>query len=112
MAYVDDPEKLPRAKFVEQVTANRSGSISQVHARLVGEAAVALGAGRSRKDDQIDYAVGLVIHRKVGDFVERGQPLFTVHANDTRKQAEAREAALAAFGWSEKLVTPLPLFYE
>ncbi|MBI4731564.1 MAG: thymidine phosphorylase [Chloroflexi bacterium] len=112
VAYVDDPEKLPRAKFVEVVTANRSGNISQVHARLVGEAAVALGAGRSRKDDQIDYAVGLVIHHKVGDFVERGQPLFTVHANDTREQAEAREAALAAFGWSEKPVAPLPLFYE
>lgn len=112
VAYVDDPEKLPRAKFVEVVTANRSGNISQVHARLVGEAAVALGAGRSRKDDQIDYAVGFVIHHKVGDFVERGQPLFTVHANDTRKQAEAREAALAAFGWSEKPVAPLPLFYE
>ncbi|MEW6092782.1 MAG: thymidine phosphorylase [Chloroflexota bacterium] len=112
VAYVDDPAKLPQAKFVEVVTADRSGNISQVHARLVGEAAVALGAGRAKKDDPIDYAVGFVIHRKVGDFVERGQPLFTIFANDASKQAEARRAVLAAFGWSETPVSPLPLFYD
>ncbi len=112
VAYVDDPERLPKAKFVEVVKADRSGSISQVHARLVGEAAVTLGAGRAKKGDPIDYAVGFVIHHKVGDFVERGQPLFTIYTNDAGKQAEARQAVLAAFGWSEMPVAPLPLFYN
>jgi pyrimidine-nucleoside phosphorylase len=112
VAFVDDPEKLPRAKFIEVVNADRSGSISQVHARMVGEASVTLGAGRAKKGDPVDHSVGLVIHRKVGDFVERGQPLFTVHANDEVKQAEAREYVRAAFGWSEIPVPSLPLFYE
>ena len=110
--YVDHPEVFPRAQFVEVVTAEQSGFISQVHARIVGEAAAVLGAGRTRKGDPVDHAVGLSIHRKVGDLVEQGQPLFTIHANDIGKQIESREAVRAAFGWSENPVDPLPLFYE
>jgi pyrimidine-nucleoside phosphorylase len=112
VAYVDDPDRLPQAKFVEVVPAPRSGTISQVHARIVGEAAVTLGAGRARKDEPIDHAVGFVIHCKVGDRVEKGQPLFTVHANDPQRQAEARERVETAFGWSDTPVPALPLFYE
>ena len=112
ISYVDDPEKFPRAKFVEVVQAERSGSLAQVNARTFGEAAVVLGAGRARKDDTVDHAVGFIIHRKVGERVEKGEPLYTIHANDAIKQAEARESLLAAFGWSDKPVAPLPLFYE
>jgi pyrimidine-nucleoside phosphorylase len=112
VSYVDDPEKFPKVKFIETLTADRNGYVSRVDARLIGEASVALGAGRAKKGDSIDHAVGFVIHHKVGDFVERGQPLLTVHANDAAKQAEARESVRAAFGWSETPVPPLPLFYE
>jgi pyrimidine-nucleoside phosphorylase len=111
VSYVDDISKFPRAKFVEVVEAPRSGFISQVQARRVGEAAVALGAGRARKSDPVDHAVGFVIHKKVGDRVEAGDALFTVHANDESKLAEAREAVLAAHSFSDDEVTPLPLFY-
>ena len=79
-----------RAKYVEVVNAPRSGFISQVHARIVGEASVALGAGRAKKGDPIDHAVGFVIHKKVGDKVEAGEPLFEIHANDETKMVEAR----------------------
>jgi pyrimidine-nucleoside phosphorylase len=112
VSYVDDPSKFPRAKFVEVVEAPRSGFISQVHARSVGEAAVTLGAGRAKKSDPIDHAVGFVIHKKVGDRVEKGEALFTVHADDESKLAEAREAVLAAHSFSEVEVAPLPLFYD
>lgn len=112
LAYVDDPARLPTAKFVEVVEADRSGNISQVHARLVGEAVVLLGGGRSRKGEAIDHAVGVVVHCKVGDSVERGQPLFTVHANDRGKQAEIRRMMQSAIEFSESPVHPLPLFYE
>jgi pyrimidine-nucleoside phosphorylase len=94
------------------VKAPRGGSISQVHARSVGEAAVTLGAGRAKKSDSVDHAVGFVIHRKVGDKVQKGEPLFTIHANDESKLAEAREAVLAAHSFSDSVVTPLPLFYS
>jgi len=111
VSYVDDPSKFPRAKFVEVVKAPRSGSISQVQARSVGEAAVTLGAGRAKKTDPVDHAVGFVIHHKVGDRVEQGEPLFTIHANDGAKLAEARKVVLSAHSFSDHVVSPLPLFY-
>lgn len=112
VSYVDDIGRFPPAKFIEVVKAPRSGYISQVHARAVGEAAVALGAGRTKKSDPIDHAVGFVIHKKVGDRVEAGEPLFTVHANDAAKLAEARLAVLNAYAFSDVKVEPLPLFYD
>src|SRR5512147_1071971 len=75
VSYVDDVSKFPHAKFVEVVMAPRSGSISQVQARSVGEAAVTLGAGRAKKSDAVDHAVGFVLHKKVGDKVTQGESL-------------------------------------
>jgi len=112
VSYVDNPDKLPQAEFVEVVKSPQSGYLDQVEARIIGEAAVALGAGRAQKGDPVDHAVGFVIHHKVGDKVERGQPLFTVHANNERLLEEARQSILAAHGWDDAPVPPLPLFYE
>ena len=112
VSYLDDTSKFERAKFVEVVPAPRSGFVSQVHARLVGEASVVLGAGRAKKTDPIDHAVGFLIHKKVGDQVQAGDPLFEIHANQQEKIAEARSAVLAAYAFSDEFVSPLPLFYE
>jgi pyrimidine-nucleoside phosphorylase len=112
VAFVDDPGKLPKAGMIEAVKAPRGGSISQVHARTVGEAAVALGAGRAKKGDPIDHAVGFVIHKKVGDRVEKDEPLFEIHANNAEKLAEARKSVLSAHIINDDSVPPLPLFYE
>jgi pyrimidine-nucleoside phosphorylase len=112
ISYVDDVSRFERAKYIQMVNSPRSGFISQVHARIVGEAAVALGAGRAKKGDPIDHAVGFLIHKKVGDGVEAGEPLFEIHANDKAKLAEARTNALLAYGFSDEFVPPLPLFYE
>ncbi len=112
VSYIDDVSRFERAKFVESVKSPRSGFISRVHARLVGEAAVALGAGRAKKSDPIDHAVGFLIHKKVGDKVEAGEPLFEIHANDEKKLAEARTNVLSAYSFSDEFVPPLPLFYE
>jgi pyrimidine-nucleoside phosphorylase len=112
VSYVDDVTRFERAKFIEVVNAPRSGFISQVNARNVGEAAVVLGAGRSRKSDPVDHAVGFIIYKKVGDMVEAGEPLFEIHANDHTKLNEARAAVLSAHKFSDEFVSPLPLFYE
>lgn len=112
VSYVDDTSKFPRAQFIEVVPSPQSGYLSQIQARIIGEAAVVLGAGRARKGDPIDHAVGLIIHHKVGDQVERGEPLFTIHANDRAKFEEARQAVLSAHHFSEEPVERLPLFYE
>ncbi|RJP51094.1 MAG: thymidine phosphorylase [Anaerolineaceae bacterium] len=111
-SYVDDVSKFERAKYVEVVNAPRNGFISQVHARIVGEASVALGAGRSKKGDPVDHAVGFVIHKKVGDKVQEGELLFEIHANDDAKLAEARVEVLSAHRFNDESVPPLPLFYE
>lgn len=112
VSYVEDTSRFPQAKFVEVVEAPRSGYISQVHARGVGEAAVALGAGRAKKSDPVDHAVGFVIHKKVGDKVEKGEPLFTIYANDEKKLEEAQISVLAAHLFEDDIVEPLPLFYS
>jgi pyrimidine-nucleoside phosphorylase len=109
--YVSQPEKLPRADLVETIPSPRSGYLARVHAGLIGEAAVRLGAGRAKKGDPVDHAVGFLIHRKVGDFVESGQDLFTVHASSPEKLQAAREGVLRAFRWQDEPVPPLPLFY-
>ena len=112
VSYVDDTSKFERAKYVEVVNAPRNGFISQVHARIVGEASVALGAGRAKKTDSVDHAVGFIILKKVGDQVQEGEPLFEIHANDMAKLEEARKAVLSAHQFSDDFVPPLPLFYE
>lgn len=112
VSYVDSPEKMENARFVETVPSPESGYLSQVHARMIGEAALDLGAGRAKKGDPIDHAVGFEILHKVGDWVEKGQPLFIVHANDTEKLAQARQSVLQAHAFSPSPVPPLPLFYE
>lgn len=112
ISYVDDVSKLEGAKYVEVVNAPRNGFISQVHARIVGEASVALGAGRAKKGDPVDHAVGFVIHKKVGDKVQKGEPLFEIHANDEVKLLGARKALLSAHQFVDESVPPLPLFYE
>ena len=112
VSYADDTSKFPRAALVEVVESPQNGYVAQIQARSVGEAAVALGAGRARKSDPIDHAVGFVIHHKVGDQVEKGEPLFTIYANDQGKLAEAREAVFSAHAFREEPVEHLPLFYE
>ena len=112
VSYVDDTSKFSRAKYVEVVESPMEGSISQVHARSVGEASVILGGGRAKKSDSIDHAVGIVVHHKVGDKVQKGEPLFTIHADDESKLTEARQMTLAGHTFSTDVVKPLPLFYH
>ncbi len=111
-AQVDDPALLPTASLAETVDAPKAGYLREINAREIGLAAVALGAGRMKKGDPIDLAVGVVVHRKVGDRVEKGQPLFTVHANDAEKLAEARERVLKAHVFRREKARALPLFYK
>lgn len=111
VSMVDHPEKLPVAPFIEEVYANQEGHLSVINAREVGETSVDLGAGRTKKGDPIDRAVGIVVHHKVGDFVRQGDVLFTIHANDRSKLLQAKERLLKALSWSTVPVQPLPLFY-
>ncbi|WP_207368925.1 pyrimidine-nucleoside phosphorylase [Heyndrickxia coagulans] len=78
---IDHPEKLPQAKYTIDLPAITSGYVSQMVADQIGVAAMMLGAGRATKEDKIDFAVGIVLRKKVGDRVEAGEPLATIYAN-------------------------------
>ncbi|HKU55890.1 MAG TPA: thymidine phosphorylase [Gaiellaceae bacterium] len=88
-----DPALLPRAPVIRVVPASATGVVRQVRAREVAAVAMALGAGRERKDDPVDHAVGVVCCAKRGDPVEKGDPLAEIHARD-EAAADATEAAL------------------
>lgn len=109
--YVDHPERLPSAPVIEEIPAPRSGFLSEINACLIGETTVVLGAGRLKKGDPIDHAVGIVLHHKVGDHVQVGDPLFSVHARNQDDLDQARQKLLDAHQWSTEPVEPLPLFY-
>jgi pyrimidine-nucleoside phosphorylase len=111
VAFVENPDLLPSAPLLQTVLAPRSGYLSGINAREVGETAVFLGAGREKKGDPIDHGVGVVIHCKVGERVNTGQPLFTVHANQPDQLKQAVQRLLAAHTWSDEQIQPLPLFY-
>ncbi|MEC2061582.1 MULTISPECIES: pyrimidine-nucleoside phosphorylase [Bacillus] len=78
---VDDPSKLPQAAYQIEVPAKEAGVVSEIVADEIGVAAMLLGAGRATKEDEIDLAVGIMLRKKVGDKVEKGEPLVTLYAN-------------------------------
>lgn len=78
---VDDVSKLPQAKYQVALPAESSGFVTEIVANEMGVASMMLGAGRQTKDDDIDLSVGLVLHKKVGDRVDEGEPLLTIHSN-------------------------------
>jgi len=108
---IDHPELLPEAPVKTVIEAQESGYISEVHARTVGETAVVLGAGRMKKGDSVDPAVGISVMVKVGDAVEIGQPLFVIHARSDVAVVEAKQQLKNAVKIGKEEVAPLPLFY-
>lgn len=78
---VHQPNLLPQAKFTIKLRALTTGYIEEITANEIGKAAMMLGAGRETQDSTIDLAVGIVLHKKVGDFVKEGEPLLTIHSN-------------------------------
>lgn len=109
--YVDEPSRFPPAPLIETVPAPQDGYLAEVRADEIGMVALGLGGGREKKGDVIDHRVGIVMHCKVGDKIETGAPLFTIHATDANKRDEAVRRALRALTFVPDPVAPLPLFY-
>jgi pyrimidine-nucleoside phosphorylase len=109
---IDDTSRLPQAGYTEVVTAQTAGYVAKVGANQVAHAAFVLGAGREKKTDQCDFAVGVVVHVKVGDQVEAGAPLATIYANDAGKIPAARAYLDNGLTVLDQPVEPLPLFYQ
>jgi pyrimidine-nucleoside phosphorylase len=109
---IDDLKLMPQARLVEALLSPVDGFVSAIDAMQVGLAAVALGAGRQKKGDHIDHAVGVVLNKKVGDPVQEGELLLTIHANSEQQLAEARQQLLSAYTWSDAPVEVRPLIRD
>lgn len=109
---VENPDMLPTASIREPLKAPVSGYISRLDALTVGKSELILGGAREKKGEPIDHAVGIVLHRKVGDWVEKGEPLMTIHANSREKFDEARLFLLGAYEFSDEPPVVPPLIHD
>jgi pyrimidine-nucleoside phosphorylase len=94
---VEDTTRLPAARFRKDVHTEKSGFVSSIHTELIGTASVLLGAGRFMKDDPIDPAAGMTVHRKIGDRVRSGDSLVTLHYNRVDGLQRAEELVVQAY---------------
>ena len=102
------PELLAQAPVVHDVCAERSGTVSRIHAEAVGLVSMKLGGGRATKEDTIDPAVGVVLHKKLGDHVSAGEVLATVHARDEAHASEAIQLLQECYEFSDDAVVRPP----
>jgi pyrimidine-nucleoside phosphorylase len=110
---IDDPHRLAHARQTLNVASAASGYIASIQCEQLGVACVVLGGGREKKEDKIDPAVGLEFHKRIGDLVERGEVLCTVHYNSDARLAEARRLVETAYRIeTEKLKSLPPLIYR
>jgi pyrimidine-nucleoside phosphorylase len=109
---LEHPERLPRARHHGLVRAPRAGVLTRVDARAVGEAATMLGAGRLRKEDRVDPAVGITLHVREGARVTAGESLCTVWYNDSARWQAARRSLASAFRIGGKPPGPSSLILE
>lgn len=109
----DQPELLPAARSIVPVVSPQDGCIASIDAELLGVTAMRLGAGRAKKDDPIEPAVGIRLLRRSGDTVSAGEPLAELHMSESEEAEKARMTAeaLTAFRFSSEPPAPKPLIY-
>lgn len=106
-----DFSKLPVASVMAPIKAMQSGWLTHMDAAKVGISSSLLGAGRMKKDDPIDYAAGIVLEKKTGDYVQQGDVLAWLHTNEESKLAAAEALFLRSLTWGEEAPKQTPLIY-
>jgi len=106
---IENLNLLPLAKNCITIKAKEAGYVQRINARLIGEGAMILGAGRERKDSRIDLSVGIVLKKKIGDQVKVNDDLMEIHYNEIKKLDEARERVTSAFRIGKKKPLKIPL---
>lgn len=109
---LDDPAGLPRAKHTVDVLSRSSGYIGSIRCEDVGTACVILGGGRAKKEDSVDPAVGIVLHKKLGDRISAGEPLCTLYYNSEPRAALAKQLSEASYEIAEAPPSPRPLVHR
>ncbi len=111
ISYLQHPEKFPEAAYVSPILAERQGYVKSIDSLEIGLSAMRLGAGRATMRDKIDMSAGIVLKRKVGDFVEKGQPLAYAYTNKADHE-EVLAQIRAAFALDDKEVKVGPVVHE
>ena len=106
---IDAPERLPRARRTFDVPSAGQGYVIATQCEQFGTACVTLGGGRAKKEDAIDPAVGLIVHKKIGDLVRQGETLCTLHYNDAGRLDEARRLLETAYRFGPEPPSARPL---
>jgi len=109
---IDDAKRLPQARDTMQVAASRAGYLASMQCEQIGTACVILGGGRERKEDSVDPAVGIVLHKKVGDHVAQGEPLATIHYNSDARGQRAKQLILSSCGIADSPPVKRPLLHQ
>ena len=109
---LEDFSKLPQASTVHEILAPQDGWISRMDTQKVGEASSILGAGRMTKEDTIDFAAGIVLSKKTGDFAKKGDVLARLYTNKPEAIAESEAMFLRALCWSEEQPAPETLIFD
>jgi pyrimidine-nucleoside phosphorylase len=97
ISVIDDPARLPSADHRVEVASPAAGYVNAIASEQVGTACVILGGGRERKEDSVDPAVGIVVHKKIGDKVSAGEPLCTIHCYSDAQAARAKSLLLESY---------------
>jgi len=112
ISVIDNLDLLPSANNVIQLYCDNEGYVESINAEKLGIASMLLGGGRAKKEDAIDYGVGVIVHKKVGDYVKKDDVIATIHANDLSKFDEVKETILNAYKLSQEKVEKPTLIYD
>ena len=108
---IDHVELLPKANYIVDILAEKEGYVHGIEAEEVGRAALVIGAGRETKESAIDYSVGIILVKKVGDKVSSGDILARVHINDMQKLEDCKQKLLNAYDLSMEIPQKRPLIF-
>lgn len=109
---IDDTSLLPKAKCVVPVLADTDGVVEKIHAESIGLIAMELGAGRATKESIIDLAVGIVLNKKRGEKVSKGDVIAYIHSNDENNIEKAKQDILSNYVISPNYVDNIPLIHH
>jgi pyrimidine-nucleoside phosphorylase len=109
---IDDTSKLPQSKYIIPVISEKDGYVEKIHAQNVGIIAMELGAGRATKESIIDLSVGIVLNKKRGDKVAKGDVLAHIYSNDEEKGYKAGKDLLQNYVISNTYENKIPLIYD
>ena len=110
--WIKNPALFPKAKFKEEIKSEKDCYISSMNAEEIGISSVILGAGREKKDDTIDMSAGIILNKKTGEKIKKGDVIATLYTNTENSLKSAKTKFISAIEFSDEKPQDIPLIYE